>query len=420
MKRREFVRATTLAGVTIVAGGAPLLRTETGRARAAGGSSPRLPSQIPPQLPPELPPPLGPQVFQRRIERVQELLGRRRIHILFAEPSTNFEYLAGATFGRSERLIALLVPRSGDPVILAPAFEAERVRRATHIREVLGWEESEDPYALVRSAVARMARLPGRVAVEGSTRYSTLYALGRALPRWAVMPADPIFVALRIHKSPEEVALIRRAAQITEAAIAAAFGRLETGWTDREVARLLAEEMRTRGVEGGGLVQFGPTSASPHGGTENRKLALGMPVLIDAGCRVHGYTSDVTRMHFFGSHIPDTYREVYNTVLGAQTAAVEAAKPGVPCQELDRIARRVIAAAGYGPYFTHRLGHGLGMDGHEPPYLVEGNDQAIKPGMTFTIEPGIYLPGEWGVRLEDDFLVTESGLEALSTRVATL
>jgi Xaa-Pro dipeptidase len=178
--------------------------------------------------------------------------------------------------------------------------------------------------------------------------------------------------------------------------------------------------MRQRGVEGGGLVQFGPTSALPHGGTEGRRLALGMPVLIDAGCRVHDYTSDITRMHYFGSAPPDEYVEVYNTVLGAQTAAVEAARRGVACQELDRVARRLIERAGYGKFFTHRLGHGIGMDGHEPPYLVEGNEETIEPGMTFTIEPGIYLPGQWGVRIEDDFLVTEDGLQALSTRASAL
>ncbi len=145
-----------------------------------------------------------------------------------------------------------------------------------------------------------------------------------------------------------------------------------------------------------------------------------MPVLIDAGCRVQGYTSDITRMHFFGDEPGPEYREVFNTVFSAQTAAFDAGRPGMEFQQLDRIARQVIREAGYGAYFTHRLGHGMGMDGHEVPYLVEGNTRTLEPGMVFTIEPGIYLPGRWGVRIEDDAVVRDDGLEALSTRVALI
>jgi Xaa-Pro dipeptidase len=229
-----------------------------------------------------------------------------------------------------------------------------------------------------------------------------------------------LFTRLRIIKAEDELKLIRRAVSITESSIAATFAGLEAGVTDREVARKLSGEMSERGARGGGLVQFGPTSAIPHGGTEERLLEPGMPVLIDAGCRVHGYTSDITRMHYFGEEPSAGYREVYNTVLAAQTAAFEAARPGMECQQLDRIARRVIREAGYGKRFTHRLGHGMGMDGHEPPYLVEGNRRKLEPGMVFTIEPGIYLPEQWGVRLEDDFVVRETGLEPLSSRVSQI
>ena len=149
-------------------------------------------------------------------------------------------------------------------------------------------------------------------------------------------------------------------------------------------------------------------------------LERGMPVLIDAGCRVHGYTSDITRMHFFGDEPSPQYREVFNAVLAAQSAAYEAGRPGMECQQLDHIARTVIKQAGYGKYFTHRLGHGMGMDGHEPPYLVNGNNRPLVPGMVFTIEPGIYLPDQWGVRIEDDFVVREDGLEVLSSRVSQI
>ena len=363
--------------------------------------------------------PLPLPVFQRRLARARDLMSESGLAALLAEPCTSFSYLTDASFGRSERLIALVLPAQGEPLVVAPKFEVERVAQAVKsVSEIWGWEEHESPYQLVADAVRPLG--PGRIGIEPSTRYGVVRHLAELLPGWQLVDADPLFTRLRIIKSEDEITLIRRAVSITETSIAATFASLQLGVTDREVATYLREEMRQRGVSGGGLVQFGPTSALPHGGTENRPLQRGMPVLIDAGCRVHGYTSDITRMHFFGDEPSPQFREVFNTVFAAQTAAYEAARPGMECQQLDRIARHVIAEAGYGRYFTHRLGHGMGMDGHEPPYLVEGNTQVLVYGMVFTIEPGIYLPSQWGVRIEDDFVVREDGLEPLSSRVAQI
>lgn len=343
----------------------------------------------------------------------------RGLTALFVEPSTNFEYLLGANFRRSERLIALVLTARSKPFIVAPDFEVERIKRLIRYpADLRGWAEAQDPYRVLADVI--WTHGPGRIGIEPSTRYGVAGRLQEALTNWQFSDAEPLFTRLRIIKSELELSLIRRAISITEISIAATFGKLETGITDRDVAGLLSEEMASRGASGGGLVQFGPTSALPHAGTENRALERGMPVLIDGGCNVHGYTSDITRMHFFGDDVPPEYREVFNTVFAAQTAAFEAARPGMECQELDRIARRLIGQAGYGEFFTHRLGHGMGMDGHEPPYLVEGNARALEPGMVFTIEPGIYLPGRWGVRIEDDFVVREGGLEPLSSRVASI
>ena len=200
--------------------------------------------------------------------------------------------------------------------------------------------------------------------------------------------------------------------------MAATFGQLAVGMTERDVARLLSREMQQRGAEGGGLVQFGPSSALPHGGPAAAALARETVVLIDCGCRVGGYESDITRTVWFGDSPTDEFRKVFNVVHDAQTAAIELGRPRTPCQDMDRAARRVITAAGYGPFFTHRLGHGLGMDGHEPPYLVEGNALRLEPGMVFTDEPGIYQLGKFGVRIEDDCLMTASGVEVLSQRAA--
>jgi Xaa-Pro dipeptidase len=232
--------------------------------------------------------------------------------------------------------------------------------------------------------------------------------------------AAPVTERLRVIKAPEEVALLRRAIAITQDAMAATFAQLAAGASEVEVSQLLSREMEQRGAPGGGLVQFGPSSALPHGGPGGPKLEREMVVLIDCGCRVGGYTSDITRTIWFGDRPSDEFRRVFNVVHDAQTAAMELGRPGTPCEEMDRAARKVITAAGYGPFFTHRLGHGLGMDGHEPEYLVEGNKARLEPGMVFTIEPGIYQLGRFGVRIEDDCVMTEKGVEVLSQRAAKL
>jgi Xaa-Pro dipeptidase len=404
MRRRDFFRAAGSAG-------AAALLTDLGAAGAAAaiGDSPVAQTIEP----------LAPATFRRRQQRAQALMEEHRLDALFCEPSTNFTYLTGADFWRSERLIALLLPVSGTPFIVAPGFEVERVERTVEsISDIRGWNEDADPFRLLADALT--ATPPGRIGVEPSSRFGMAARLQHVLPGWELADAEALFTRLRIVKSEDELRLIRRAVSITETAIAATFGTLAAGVTDREAAEYLSQQMREHGGQGAGLVQFGSTSALPHGGTEGRRLERGMPVLIDAGCRVHGYTSDITRMHFFGDEPGPQYREVFNTVFAAQTAAFDAGRPGMPCRELDRIARHVINESGYGQSFTHRLGHGMGMDGHEPPYLVEGNERTLEPGMVFTIEPGIYLPGQWGVRIEDDVVVREDGLEALSTRVAPL
>lgn len=362
--------------------------------------------------------PLPRSIYTERRQRARELMVEQGLAAIFAEPATNFDYLTGASFGRSERLLALIVPRQGETVVVAPSFEVERVERAmgSEVR-LLGWEEHQSPHRQVAAALASIG--PGRLGIAPSTRYGMVSRLQEAMSDREFVDATDLFTRLRITKSEQELALIRRAISITQGAIAATFASLESGMTERDVARFLSERMAADGARGGGLVQFGASSALPHGGPGASPLERGTPVLIDAGCRVHGYTSDITRMHFFGGAPPPRYSEVFKTVLAAQSAAYEAGRPGLECQQLDRIARRVIEDAGYGPYFTHRLGHGMGMDGHEPPYLVEGNRRRLEPGMVFTIEPGIYLPGEWGVRIEDDFVVGEDELEPLSERISS-
>ena len=358
-------------------------------------------------------PTLGPATFARRIARAQEELKTRKLDLLVVEPSTNFQYFTGYNPGRSERLILLMVPASGAPTIVCPSFEVERIKRNTVISDARGWEEQENPWNLVAKAVGPS----GVVGIEPTTSYQSYRRLARTLPRWRFEDGALVTERLRIIKSPEEIALIRQAIAATEASIAATFTQLAVDMSERDVSALLSREMASRGSPGGGLVQFGPSSALPHGGPSAGVLTRETVVLIDAGSRVEGYTSDITRTIWFGDAPSDEFKKVYNIVHDAQTAAIENAKPNVTqCQEVDRAARKVISDAGYGQYFTHRLGHGMGMDGHEAPYMVEGNTTRMEPGIVFSDEPGIYQLGKFGVRIEDDCTMTPTGVEFLSHR----
>ena len=368
-------------------------------------------------------PTLGPQVFAQRITRAQDELKTRKLDLLVVEPSTNFQYFTSYNPGRSERLILLMIPANAAPVIVCPSFEVERIKRNTTVTDARGWEESEDPWALVAKAGQQLKPRgrDGVVAIEPTTSYQSYVRLVTKLRGWLPHDGAPISEHLRIIKSPEEIALIRQAIAATEASIAATFSQLAVGMSERDVSALLSREMASRGSPGGGLVQFGPSSALPHGGPSAGRLARETVVLIDAGSRVEGYTSDITRTIWFGDAPSDEFKKVYNIVHDAQTAAIANAKPGVTqCQQVDRAARKVITDAGYGQYFTHRLGHGMGMDGHEPPYMVEGNATVLEPGIVFTDEPGIYQLGKFGVRIEDDCMMTANGVEVLSHRPAKL
>ena len=368
-------------------------------------------------------PTLGPATYAQRIARAQAELKSRNLDLLAIEPSTNFQYFTSYNPGRSERLILLMIPATGAPVIVCPSFEVERIKRNTTITDARGWEEFEDPWALVAKAALQLKPRgrEGIVAIEPTTSYQSYVRLVSKLRGWIPHDGAPVTERLRILKSPEEIALIRTAIAATEASIAATFSQLAVGMTERDVAALLSREMASRSSPGGGLVQFGPSSALPHGGPSAGQLARETVVLIDAGSRVEGYTSDITRTIWFGDAPADEFKKVYNLVHDAQTAAMESGKPfTTQCQQLDRLARKTISGGGYGQYFTHRLGHGIGLVGHEPPYLVEGNETRMENGMTFTIEPGIYQLGKFGVRIEDDCLMTDNGVEVLSHRPAKI
>ncbi len=359
---------------------------------------------------PPLPPPLPGSTFRERQEKLRAAARERGMDAVFVTPCTNLAYSANLAIGQSERLTALLLFADGPAVLVTPNFEEANHRRSAVIDDVKAWKEDEDPIALT----ARLLEGKGVLGVEGTTRYETVVRLGR-LYSGKVEDATPLFDALRRVKSPEEQALIRAAGGRTTRAITATHKRMRKGMMEQQVSNILDEEFKKLGVRGGGLVQFGPSSAFPHGAPVERTLARGDVVLIDAGCKVHGYNSDVTRTACFGNPT-DEIRKVYQTVERAQTAGITALKAGAIPEDVDGAARKVIEDAGYGEFFTHRLGHGLGMDGHESPYLVHGNRMPLVVGNVVTVEPGIYMPGKFGVRIEDDYAVLEKEAEGLSVR----
>jgi Xaa-Pro dipeptidase len=410
MERREFLAAAGLAGL-----GSTMRNVELGMRNDLAEPIPHSPFRIRHSQSPSL----GPEVFARRIERLQAELTSQKLDLFVTEPGTTFQYFARYNPGRSERLILLMVPVAGAPALICPSFEVERIRRNSVIADVRGWQEQEDPWKLVQEAGGRMkpARRTAVAAVEPGTSYQSFLRLDDSLDGWRFVNGAAVAERLRIVKAPEELALIRTAIAATEASIAATFAQLAVGMTERNVAQLLSREMASRGSPGGGLVQFGPSSALPHGGPSAGELQRNTVVLIDGGSRIEGYTSDITRTTWFGDAPSEEFKKVYNLVHDAQTAAMEAGRPFTTrCQDLDRLARKTITDAGYGQFFTHRLGHGMGMDGHEVPYLVEGNETRLEPGMVFTIEPGIYQLGKWGVRIEDDCVMGQNGIEVMSQR----
>jgi Xaa-Pro dipeptidase len=379
-------------------------------AAPAAAAAPGAPSKYPPL------PPLDDAVFARRHDRLRGLAREAGASVVFVTSgTTSFAYLAGGRVERSERLIALVLPAGDAPFLVAPAFEVERMRRQTRLRDVRPWEEHESPYAVARDALGA-AHAGAKILIEPHTEYQTALALGHAIPGATLVDGTVAFELLRVHKDDDEIARIRRAIAVTQDVFDAAFAGLRPGVRDRELSAAIAAEFRRAGYEGYALVQFGALSALPHGHPTGDALHEGTVVLIDGGCQVDGYWSDITRTQFFGGPPPAEFTRVHGVVRDAQTAAIERVRPGVAAEDIDRAARDVIEKAGFGARFTHRVGHGLGMDGHEPVYLVRGNPRGLEPGFVFTVEPGIYLPDQFGVRIEDDVACGPDGAIVLSRR----
>jgi Xaa-Pro dipeptidase len=411
MSRRQWLQVSGAAlGGTL---GAPLAAAEA--PSAAAPTTPPAIAALRPML--DGVAPISVDEHRARLARAQALLREQRLDALLLGPGTSLRYFTGAQWSVSERFFGLLLTRAGDPAWIVPAFEERRGREQIQVGgDVRAWEEDESPYALMAAVLRERGVAAGQVGIEETTDFAFVDGLAQAAPAARLVNGTPVTAGCRMIKDEHELALMRRACAITLAAHRAVFASLREGQTQAEVAALSAEAHRRLGMTGGSLVLFGPDAAFPHGTHEPRPLRAGDVVLIDGGGRLHGYASDLTRTAVFGTPPSDRQRRVWDIVLRAQKTALQAVRPGVPCEAVDAAARRVIEEAGFGPgyrYFTHRVGHGMGMDGHEWTYLVKGNTTPLRPGMCFSDEPGIYIPGELGVRHECDFFVTAEGAELL-------
>jgi Xaa-Pro dipeptidase len=365
---------------------------------------------------------------RERQERARKLMTDNALDAIVLMEGTSLSYFTGVRWWGGERMFALVLPAKGAAFYVCPAFEEGRAQEQIvnspdggHA-DVRTWQEDESPYQLVAQGLKDRSIVSGRLGMEETMRFVFVDGVAKAAPQATMASATPVTAGCRMIKSANEIALMRLASQVTLAVYEAVYLALREGMTQRDVSALVEKAYDRMGFPGGASVTVGEYSASPHGSTTPQALREGSVVMIDDGCTVEGYQSDITRTFLLGK-ASDKMKQVFDIVRRAQSAALAAARPGAECGAVDAAARKVITDAGYGPdykYFTHRLGHGLGMDGHEWPYLVRGNTTKLQTNITTSNEPGIYIRGEFGIRLEDDMHVTENGAELFTPQSPSL
>ncbi len=357
-------------------------------------------------------------MYTTRLQTLQQIVASAGLDAVALVPGSNMIYLTGQEFHLMERPLFGFYPPAGDPVFVLPALEQDKLASPPYPIQLFTYTDTDGPDGAVHAALAALDMPGKRLGVEGlRMRYNEVQLIARHAPGSIITDAGDALAALRLRKDAAEVAALRRAIAISQDALQEVIGAVRPGMTERQIANALVIAMLQRG---GGELLFspivlgGPNSALPHGVPGDRPLREGDLLLFDFGISYDHYTSDITRTFALGEPDP-RLREAYAAVYAANAAGRRAAGPGVPCQEVDRAARAEIEKAGLGAYFTHRTGHGLGMEVHEGPYIREGNTQLLEPGHVFTVEPGVYLPGVGGVRIEDNVLITPDGAESLTT-----
>jgi Xaa-Pro dipeptidase len=369
---------------------------------------------------------------RERQERARRLMSENALNAIVVMEGTSLRYFTGIRWWGGERLFALVLPAKGAAFYVCPAFEEGRAREQIagapggENPDVRTWQEDESPYQRVAQGLKERGIATATLGIEETVRFFFADGIAKAAPQATLTSATPVTAGCRRIKSAHEIALMRLANQVTLAAYEAVYHALREGMTQQQAGDLIAAAYGQLGFPGEASVQVGEYSALPHGSRTPQIIREGSIVMIDDGCEVEGYQSDITRTFVLGKapeQVGDKMRKVFDIVHRAQATALAAARPGVECGSVDAAARKVITDAGYGPdykYFTHRLGHGIGMDGHEWPYLVRGNTTKLAPNMTFSDEPGIYIRGEFGVRLEDDMHITENGAELFTPQSPSL
>ncbi len=444
--RRSFLRNAG-AGLALTPGIASVLTPDplAGQGSARYGVSGNSPATLPRSIAAlksmkDQAKPITTEERRARIERARRVMTENRIDALMLMGGTSLVYFSNIRWGGGERLFALILPAKGEPFFVCPAFERDRALEQIAISPFAGpfaassdspsskscdvrtWEEDENPYQRVAEGLRDRGISTGRLGMEETVHFVFSDGVGKAAPAVSIVSATPVTAGCRMHKTDHEIELMRLAAQVTITAYEAAWRALEPGMTQHQLRQLIDAAYSQLGFPGEVSVNVGQYSALPHGSIQPQTIHEGEIVMIDDGCVVEGYGSDITRTFVLGKPT-DKMRRVFDIVHRAQKAALETARPGVEAQAVDAAARKVIADAGYGPdykYFKHRLGHGMGMDGHEWPYLVRGDTIKLEPNMTFSDEPGIYIHGEFGVRLEDDMHVMANGAELFTGQSASL
>jgi Xaa-Pro dipeptidase len=365
---------------------------------------------------------------QARQERARHLMQQHQLDALLMMAGTSLRYFSGIDWWESERFMVMVLPAKGEAFYVSPAFEEGRVREQitngldNQSIDVRVWQEDQDPYRVIAQALKDRSIGSGTIGIEETLRYVFSEGVAKAAVQAKLTSATAVTAGCRMIKSDSEVALMRLAAHVTLTAYEAAYRSIKDGMTKPEFEELVAQAHSRLGFAGNGDALVGEFAAFPHGSVTPQVIREGSLILVDGGCLVEGYNSDITRTFVFGKPSAKM-NQVFDIVHNAQSAALKAARPGVECQSIDAAARKVITEAGYGPdykYFTHRLGHGMGLDGHEWPYLVRGNPRKMEPNMTFSDEPGIYIRGEFGIRLEDDMHITEGGAELFTPQSPSL
>jgi Xaa-Pro dipeptidase len=363
-----------------------------------------------------------------RQEKARQLMRDNNLAAILLASGTSLAYFTGIRWEGGERLFAMVLPAKGEAFYVSPAFEEGRAREQIAQSpdgskpDLRVWQEDESPYTRVAQGLNDRGLATGTIGVEETMKFLFSDNVRKAAPSATFTSATPVTARCRMIKSTHEIDLMRLAAKVTLAAYEATYRSTTVGMTQHDVEQMLETAHRKLGFEGGADVQVGEFSSFPHGSVQPQVIREGTIVMIDGGCSVEGYQSDITRTFVLGK-ASDKMKLVFDIVHRAQSAALAAAKPGVEAGSVDAAARQVISDAGYGPdykYFTHRLGHGMGMDGHEWPYLVRGNSTKLQPEMTFSDEPGIYIHGEFGIRLEDDMHIMEAGAELFTPQSPSL